>query len=532
MSRINSIAIFSVLLFASSVQAGETLSASAADRLGLEIAWERNLQVPTGSQSIVHQELYVHNEAPLEYVEIVGASAQNPNAKQKVLFRLLTSRLGKDGKPIGKVEAQRLARNEIRRLKRRSINGTITTRIVPRVNLYSLGDDGTIECRNAETGEPIWMQRIGDRRLGYSKFGVNDRYISLINGANLIQLDVKNGEEIRAVRTNGAPLFGAVNSGRFALIPTIRNGVEGYSLDDIRDQPFHEIVEGHALSAPVKAPGTTRVGWGTSEGFVYVMELQGRPGVLFRLDVDGNVGGRLATSAGNRFYFGSDRGQVYCVRATRVGKVIWSKPYGEPFFNDPMVVGEQLLLRSGYGNLYSLGLADGVSTWQNTSPGVGELLAAFDGKIFVRSLSGNMAVLDLKTGEPIQSLRDILPNKLLVNSQSDRLYLVTTQGSVQCVRPAGAAIPTFNKTSEAPEMSKKMGETEAGPAMFDKPSMVDPFDAKSADPFAPAGGGDPFGADPGADPFGGGGAGAGADPFGGGGADAGASPFGDDPFGN
>ena len=197
-----------------------------------------------------------------------------------------------------------------------------------------------------------------------------------------------------------------------------------------------------------------------------------------------------------------------------------------------MVVGEQLLLRSGYGNLYSLGLADGVSTWQNTSPGVGELLAAFDGKIFVRSLSGNMAVLDLKTGEPIQSLRDILPNKLLVNSQSDRLYLVTTQGSVQCVRPAGAAIPTFNKTSEAPEMSKKMGETEAGPAMFDKPSMADPFDAKSADPFAPAGGGDPFGADPGADPFGGGGAGAGADPFGGGGADAGASPFGDDPFGN
>lgn len=526
MNRLLALVTILSLGFSTSSQATDMISASAADRMGLEIAWERHLQVPAGAQSIVHQEIFVHSTEPVEYVEIHTA-AKDAKGPPEVLYRIPTARVGKNGLPIGKPEAERLAGNEVRRLKRRGIEGTITSRVVPRVRLYTLGNDGTIECRDAESGEPVWMARIGNRRLGYSKFGVNDKFVAIVNGANLIKLDASNGEEMQSVRTTGAPLFGAVNSGRYALIPTIRNGVEGYPLDDPSEYPFHEMVEGIALAPPSKAPGTTRVAWGTDRGFVYVMELQGRPGVLFRLDTDGIVSGRLAAASGNRYFFGSDSGQVYGVLATRVGKVLWSKPYGEPFYNDPMVVGDQLMIRSTYGNLFSLGLVDGISNWSNPVPNVGELLAAFDGKIFVRLLTGGMAVLDQKTGEVKNIMHDVLPGRLLTNSQSDRLYLVSDAGSVQCLRPVGATLPTFNDTSEAPELTPK----DSGPESPD--ADPDKMFAPPKDPFDPKAGGDPF-AQPGTDPFGAGPTDPGADPFGGG-ADGGAAmddPFGADPFGN
>ncbi len=179
----------------------------------------------------------------------------------------------------------------------------------------------------------------------------------------LLKLDVKTGEQMQETRTKGTPLFGAVHAGEFSLVPTIRGGVEGYPLSDPTRFPFMEMVEGMALAPPTKAPATTRVAWGTDAGFVFVMELQGTPSVLFRLNTDGIVSGRIAAATGDRFFFGSEAGRSMALRATRSGQVMWSRSFGEPFYNDPMVVDDRLLIRSTYGNLYCLGLDDGISTW-------------------------------------------------------------------------------------------------------------------------------------------------------------------------
>ena len=72
----------------------------------------------------------------------------------------------------------------------------------PRVNLYTVGSDGILECRNAETGEPIWISRVGRPSLPYSELGVNEEYVTVINGGNLIQVDASNGEIINEVRSD------------------------------------------------------------------------------------------------------------------------------------------------------------------------------------------------------------------------------------------------------------------------------------------------------------------------------------------
>ena len=301
------------------VSAGELMTPDAMSRLGLAQAWARPVHVPAGAQSIRDQQLFVHEKAPHEYIIITAPKPAPPEdaaatTKQEaakpvdssapetmILARIPTDRIGIDGGPIGRAEAERLASNEIRRLKRRGVDAEMKFITSPRVNLYTIGSDGLLECRNAETGEPIWIQRVGKPSLPFSDLGVDEKYVTVINGGNLIQVEAANGEIIQEIQTQGAPAFGALNSGDFAVVPLIGGGIEGYSLYDPERVPFRERVTGTTLAMPTKAPNSSKTAWGTSKGFVYVMELQGTPTLQFRLNTDGIVSGRIAAASGNRF---------------------------------------------------------------------------------------------------------------------------------------------------------------------------------------------------------------------------------------
>ena len=527
------------------VSAGELMTPDAMSRLGLAQAWARPVHVPAGAQSIRDQQLFVHEKAPHEYVIITApkpappvdaAATANQDAAKPTeasepetitLARIPTDRIGINGAPIGRAEAERLASNEIRRLKRRGVDAEMKIITSPRVNLYTIGSDGLLECRNAETGEPIWIQRVGKPSLPFSDLGVSEKYITVVNGGNLIQVEAENGQIIREVRTQGAPAFGALNSGDFAVVPLIGGGVEGYSLYDPERVPFRERVTGTTLAMPTKAPNSSKTAWGTSKGFVYVMELQGKPTVQFRLDTDGIVSGRIASASGNRFFFGSEKGQVYGLRATRIGEVLWSQPFAEPFYNQPLVYEDQVLIRSSYGNLFSLNVENGLQTWNGSKPNIGELLGVLDNRIYATTMSGGLVVLDVKTGQKLATFNNIRPEYFIVNDLTDRLYLVSNDGDVQCIRSEGANLPTLVSHTE-PKKSTRAATIETDPTQAPaQGGGNDPFGAAKTDPFGAGGGGGGN-----ADPFGGGGGGGGnADPFGGGGGDEGmADPFGGSPF--
>ena len=540
---------------ARSTSANDLMPPHIAAQIGLEEAWIRHVFVPAGAQSIVHQQIVVHTADPREYVEIVAgakeemksveemaadaasgtekpAKPETPDAA-RVISRIALDSLGYSDLDAARVEAMRLANNEIRRLKRRGIAASTRPNIVPRVNLYTLANDGTIDCRDAETGQPIWRTTVGEPRLDYGKMGIDDTFLTCVNGGNLIRVDVTTGEAFDSVRTTNVPLYGSIHAGDFALIPTIRNGVDGYPLSDTSKYPFTRTVDGLALSPPSKAPGTTRVAWGTNLGYVYFMELQGKPSLLFRLDTDGIVSSSVAAINGDRFFFGSENGQVYGVRATRVGQVLWSRPYADPFYNSPFVYGDQVFLRSTYGNLFALNIDDGFMAWPDTVPNVDELLGVFGGKLYVRLLSGHFSVIDTESGKTDRTFFELVPGEFIANAQTDRLYLISENGTVQCLRPQGAELPSFNELmlpipGEEIETEKAPSGASGSPGITGDtmaPAGDDPFAAPSGgDPFAaPGGGDDPFAAPGGGDdPF--------AAPAGGAAMD---DPFaGDDPFSN
>lgn len=484
---------------------GDLMPLDLAEKLGLEQAWRQQLSVPAGSQSLVQQKLYVHSSGAVSSVEVMADDG-------RVVSRIGYEQLNRRGQPIGQAEAERLARQEIRVLKARGINATQKPAAYARIRLYTLANDGSLECRDAESGEQVWFAQVGNRFLGYAGLGVSEQFISVTNGANLLKIDAANGELMQSERTMGAPLFGSVNTTKFAVIASSKGSMEGYSLDDPSRYPFRELVSGSALAMPAKSPDSDKLAWGTDKGFVYVMELAGEPSVQFRLNTDGIVTGPLAAASGERFFFGSDGGMVYAIRATRTGSVMWSRPFGEPFYTRPFVSGDKLLIRSIYGNLLALSTVDGSSQWDQPTTGIDEILSVFGDRIYATTTSGSLAVVDLNSGKLIAHVHDLHPGYLLPNTQTNRLYLVDSRGSLQCLRPADSETPIITDAPDIAPAKTVVAETEEGMAAETPDEEPNPFGAEPAgDPFG-APGGDPFGGDTEmADPFGGSDAG---DPFG------------------
>lgn len=424
---------------------------------------------------------------------------------------------------LDRAEAERLARNDIRRLKRRGIDAEIKSREVRRVRLYTLCNDGTIECRDAETGELVWLRRIGTPGRGYGGMGMSDDFLTVVNGGEMIRLDTHNGEVFGTDELRYVPLRGVRHCGDYAIVPSIGNRIIAYPLHDPHRDIFQEMVSGDALAMPVNAIGSNKVAWGSANGYVYVMEVSGEPAVQFRLDTDGIVNGAPAAAPGERFFFGSEAGQIYGLRATRTGVVLWSQPTGDPIYDSPYFFDEKVLFRSTYGNLFCVDAATGVGVWDQPVGSIGQVISVLDGRIFARTLSRSMVVIDLKSGSVLHRLDSVNPMVLQANVQTDRIYLVDDGGTIQCIRPPGKDIPTI--AVQAEEKQEEAADSDKDPKKA-RPSIpandpfgaggADPFGAGgAADPFAPAGGGaaDPFAPAGGSDPFAP--SGDGADPFGG-----------------
>jgi hypothetical protein len=550
----------------SSAAEREVMSPTEIEQIGMVQAWRRHLSVPAGAQSIVDHAIHVRGKSPKQYVEVVSpaaaaqpavakpngndkpaASTETKAPKQTVYARYLLEvpdppagetsltstapssddsmldRLSLSGKVsfassglLDRAEAERLSRNDIRRLKRREIDAEIQSREVPVIHMLTLSNDGTVECRDAETGEIVWLRRVGDRVRGYSGLGVNDSFVSVINGGELIILDAVNGEEHSTERLQYIPTGGPRHCGGYAIVPSVGDRMVAYPLENEFRDVFARIVNGGCLAPPSLAVGSERIAWGSSGGFVYVMEASGEPTIDFRLDTDGIVGSAPAAAAGDRFFFGAASGQIYGLRATRVGEVLWTRPTGDPIFDSAVVFDDRVLFRSSYGNLMCVDAATGLDVWPRLVGGIAEVIGVVDDQVFARTLGGSMVILNADKGEIAHQLLEINPRVLQTNIASDRLYLVDKMGNVQCLRRPDAEMPTLTvaiekSPEEKPKDDDKNKKKEKKPAS-DEPSEADPFGGGGADPFG-GGGADPFGGG-GADPFAPTGGGNEDDPFG------------------
>jgi outer membrane protein assembly factor BamB len=343
---------------------------------------------------------------------------------------------------------------------------------------------GVVQALDPETGRALWTTSVGRPDYETMSPAANGKFVAIVNGSKLYLLDRLTGGQIWEQRIGGSPAAGVGIDDEQAYVPLDTGIVEAYKL--IRASRSDEIPQrysgtGGAVTAPVVVG--SRVLWSVSRGFVYA-RVPGEDLVQFRFRMDDDASASPGYMA-PYVYAASRKGTVYCLTED-TGVSIWEFAAGSSVSHPIMSIDGALYVITERGDMYRLNPQSGVQMWYQR--GVARFAAAGGGKLYVIDVNGRLAALDAASGSrlgavPIGEMQIVFPN-----GETDRIYLATSTGTLQCLREMATAKPLAHTRGYAIPPKPKPGE----------PAAADPAATGVA---TPADGAQPGAAAP-ANPFG------------------------------
>ncbi|HUT10423.1 MAG TPA: PQQ-binding-like beta-propeller repeat protein [Thermoguttaceae bacterium] len=441
--------------------------------------------------------------------------------------------------------------------------------------LYAQTDRAMVHALDAETGKTLWARIIGRPDHPSMTPGLGRDLLAVVNGSRLYVVNRYNGDLLYEVQVGGAPGAGAAVSKKRAYVPMVDGMVMAYRLEPLTD-PSRELGTakkvltekekaeteedrrenlrlsqeyipplscrsfGKALVQPLvtsQAKGEEIVVWPTDRGFLNIAKIdlmrEDVFAIKYRLETDAGIAARPTylppdpdKEAASGVIFGASRdGFVHAIEE-RGGQSLWRFSTGEPMVQPAVVVENRVYATTQRGGMFCLDAETGSEIWW--APHLRQFLAASKDRVYAADSLGRILVLRADTGARLDAIEAAASPIKMINSQTDRIYLASETGLVQCLHElelsepirhnldrwmaaAGERLPTkFEDQTPAAGVEPGVGLPPIG--------GEDPLTPKGGDPLAPParGPGDPF------PPFGGGGAnpdplgGAGGDPLGGG----------------
>jgi len=384
--------------------------------------------------------------------------------------------------------------------------------VVPKITLYASSERGTVNAIDGETGRTLWSVAVGNPDYPTTAPGANDEYVGLSNGSTIYVLRAEDGSVAWSRPGVNIPGAGPALTGEYMFVAMVNGQVESFLLKDAKRPAGMFRSSGRTLVQP--AVSSHSVAWPTNQGNFYIGRIDG-PGVRFRIEAGDDILAQPAFLAPDKVYFTTAGGYLYCVSEEK-GNIFWRFTTGERISHAPICLGNTIYLITDRGTMYALDAATADERW--IIGGVRHYLAGNDKRLYCLDTRGNLVALDAATGSRIGSLRVGRSEVPVLNSQTDRIYLVTPTGHIQCLREAGLPWPVVHYQIEQAAKTAKTQQPPPGTKKEEKPpGQSDPFGG--ADPFGGGAPAKPSAAPPaaGADPFapaaGGAAPAAGADPF-------------------
>jgi outer membrane protein assembly factor BamB len=382
----------------------------------------------------------------------------------------------------------------------------LATRVIPEIMLVATTDRGMIQVLDGETGKTRWSQIIGKPNYPMTEASMNDDFVAVCNGSTLYVFQASNGEVVWKRAVGGSPGAGPAMTDNLIYQPMVNGLVEVYYLDEPKRPAgfFHSF--GRTMVQP--AVSANSVAWTTEQGNLYV-GFAHEPGLKFRVQAKDEVHSAPTFMSGGRLLMTSVDGYVYCIDEAR-GQIQWRFTTGEPITQPPVPIGTMIYAITDSGEMYAIDGDRAAENWLTS--GIRQLLAGNEKRLYCSDATGNLAILDAKSGSRLGSIPAQGLNLRITNSQTDRILIGTASGLLQCIHERDLTWPMVHNQRETKAKGPAVKPTPAKPADGAAPAMpagADPFAAPGEDPFGekpggakPAPAADPFGA-PAADPFGG-----------------------------
>ena len=384
--------------------------------------------------------------------------------------------------------------------------------------LFVQTDRAMLHAIDAETGQTLWAVQVGLANHPSMTPGVNSNLVAVVNGSYVYVLNRYNGKLLWKTQLDGAPGAGAALSERRAYIPTVQGLIYSFELEPAKDpavelglvkkkKPRAEETEteraeridslrlqqeyapplacqsaGRSLVQPIvtrQEPGREYAAWPTDAGYLFVglVDLRdNRFTIKYRLETDAGIAAQPTYLPPDPEITG-DSGVIYAVSRDgfahaileKTGEALWRFSTGEPIIRPAPVVQDKVYVATQPGGMYCLSAKSGAEIWW--TPGVLQFVAASKSRVYVADRLQQVLVLDAKTGSRLDAIPGTaLPIKLL-NDETDRIYLATHTGLIQCLHEIALTKPIRHDEARKPKAPPPTVQQEGlGPATKEKPA--------------------------------------------------------------
>ena len=352
---------------------------------------------------------------------------------------------------------------------------------------------GVIQTIDGATGKTLWATNVSSPGLFTSSVGVGPNHAALANGSHLLVFDRKTGKQVWSRKLSGGVIGAPGVSDDFVFVPKVDGNLEVYSLD--KPRAWSEVRSISDTQFPVwrfNSHGKTMIqptifdgvfGWSNDRATFYVARIKPME-ILFRLETFEDVV-VPPIKIGSFLYVVSADGYLYKV-STKTGDIRWRFSTGTPLIYRPIsrdgfvyistpqgglyriladkdVAQKAGLLDRGNGNEQNLNVSpaespieEGNEVWFN--PDIARVLSVTPKRIFGLDRRENLQIVDTATGQSLGNVPTEGVSIPITNHLTDRIYLASTDGLIQCIESLTKKSPKEDK----PITAKRDGGKDTG----------------------------------------------------------------------
>ena len=147
---------------------------------------------------------------------------------------------------------------------------------------------------------------------------------------------------------------------------------------------------------------------------------------------------------GGMFIVGSLSGHVFAMNDV-TGLLRWTYMTDKPISERIAAVGDHAFIPTDNGDYFAVALRDGKEAWRATN--ISRTVASSAARLYAVDTLNRLAIIDRETGARVKTL-DIGNSKFQVfNQWTDRVYVVTSDGLIQCLHETQQVEPLRHRES-------------------------------------------------------------------------------------
>lgn len=483
------------------VEDNQMISTSRARQHGMEVQWFSQIQVNPHRGSVIEMFLQVDEDRATTLYELTHDG-----------HRHIYSEFDRNprGEVFGREGAKEWANLQLGILKEKNIDAELKEYVRPKSTLYALTSQGLIQSINAETGRTNWAVGIGNPKYPSTGLAANNDFVAVVNGSRVYCLDAETGLTVWDRQCKSGPSGGVAISQNYIFVTEVNGMVQGFPLNGRGIPTTNFISFGRALVKPLITDLT--VSWPSDRGYYNVGSANApdTPAYHFRTDSTIVCPG---ISVNDQLIFAANDGKTYALDE-KTGATNWEFSSGDPISNSPATFGGSIYVVTDLERLFKINSTDGNldSKWPRGIAGIRRFVAASQNQVYFIDRLNNLVAFNRTTGARTMSIPVGTSDLFFSNTHTDRIYIGTHEGSLQCLREQGNFHPHFHADEPvqvAADKEKANVVTDGANPFGEEAGTVD----DGGNPFGEE---DDGGMEDDGDPFGGGSEPDDGDPFGGG----------------